>query len=141
MAASNSTNSVDSSLWFDSFSLILTDLENLTLSSDTSPSMVDMLKENLDWFLNTLNKFKPPSESSKMALNSAQVNVGLHKLIIKPQFKELALKLSSIAVMFFSIHKFSYLFCYNVEFLVPSQFGYFYFEFIFKLGTFFSGAA
>ena len=62
---------------------------------------VDKLKENHDWFLNTLNKFKPPSESSKMALNSAQVNVGLHNLIIKPQFKELALKLSSVAVMFF----------------------------------------
>ncbi|XP_057518162.1 uncharacterized protein LOC130799071 isoform X1 [Amaranthus tricolor] len=96
MAASNSTTSVDSSLWFDPFSLLLTDLENLTLSSDTSSS-VDKLKENHDWFLNTLNKFKPPSESSKMALNSAQVNVGLHNLIIKPQFKELALKLSSIA--------------------------------------------
>ncbi|KAL2937212.1 hypothetical protein RDABS01_020661, partial [Bienertia sinuspersici] len=93
--AATSTKSLDSSLWFDSFSLLLTELENLPLSSDLPPSLVEKLKESHAWFLNTLAQFKPPSESSKSALNSEQVNVGSHKLSIKPQFRDLALKLSS----------------------------------------------
>ncbi|XP_021775850.1 uncharacterized protein LOC110739698 isoform X1 [Chenopodium quinoa] len=94
--AATSTNSLDSSLWFDSFSLLLTDLENLSpSSSDLPPSLIEKLKQNHAWFLNTVTQFKPPSEASKSALNSEQVSVGSHKLSIKPQFKELALKLSS----------------------------------------------
>lgn len=95
IVAATSTKSLDSSLWFDSFSLLLTDLENLPPSSDLPPSLAEKLKENHAWFLNTVTQFKPPSEASKAALNSEQVSVGSHKLSIKPEFKDLALKLST----------------------------------------------
>lgn len=95
MAASDPTKSVDSSLWFDSFSLLLTDLENLPLSSDLPHTLFEKLKENRVWLLNTVTQFKPPSQTSKEVLNSQQVTVGSHKLSIKSQYKDLALKISS----------------------------------------------
>ncbi|KAH9623965.1 hypothetical protein KSS87_021079 [Heliosperma pusillum] len=107
MAASNGqiavtttkSTTVNSSLWFNSFSLLLTDLEQLSPSSDIPPSLEEKLKENHAWFLNTVNQFKPPSESSKNALNSEQIVVGSRKLSIKPQLKDLALKLSSTVLL------------------------------------------
>lgn len=93
------TKSVDASLWWDSFSLLLTDLENASPSSDLPPHLVKKLKDNHAWFLDTVSRFKPPNEKSKEALDSRQVSVGSHKLTVEPELKDAALKISSIVCL------------------------------------------
>lgn len=90
-----SPKSVDASLWWDPFSVLLTELENASLSSDLPPNLVKKLKDNHAWFVDTLSHFKPPNENSREALNSQQVKVGSHQLDIKPELKDKALKISS----------------------------------------------
>jgi len=53
------------------------------------------LEENHAWFVGTLSMFKPPSEKSKEALNSDLVKIKEHQLVIKPQLKDKALRISS----------------------------------------------
>ncbi|XP_055961923.1 uncharacterized protein LOC126683413 isoform X2 [Mercurialis annua] len=91
----NSTKSIDPSLWWDPFTSILTDLENAPLTSQLHPSIEKKLKENHGWFVDTVSLFKKPNAQSREALNSKQVKIGSHELIIKPQFKDKALQISS----------------------------------------------
>ncbi|GAV84710.1 DUF3414 domain-containing protein [Cephalotus follicularis] len=92
---SNST-SVDSSLWWDPFSSLLTELENASsLSTGLPPSLVKKLKDNHAWFVHTVSLFKRPNEKSKEALNSQQLKIGSHHLNIKPDVKDKALQISS----------------------------------------------
>ncbi|XP_062019836.1 uncharacterized protein LOC133736387 isoform X1 [Rosa rugosa] len=86
---------VDASLWWDPFSLLLTDLENAPLSDDLPPNLVKKLKANHAWFVDTVFLFKPPSEKSKAALDSQLVKIGSHQLDIKPELKDKALTISS----------------------------------------------
>jgi len=65
------------------------------------------LEENHAWFVGTLSMFKPPSEKSKEALNSDLVKIKEHQLVIKPQLKDKALRISSHLVSFFSTLQFS----------------------------------
>lgn len=59
------------------------------------------LKENHDWFVETVSRFKPPNEKSKEALMSSQkVKIGPHELTIKPDSREKALQVSSYLVSF-----------------------------------------
>ncbi|XP_050107711.1 uncharacterized protein LOC126586808 isoform X3 [Malus sylvestris] len=94
-----STKPVDASLWWDSFSLLLTELENASLSSDLPPILVKTLKDNHAWFVDTVSCFKPPNENSREALNSQQVEIWSHQLNIKPELKDKALKISSYLVI------------------------------------------
>ncbi|VVB09622.1 unnamed protein product [Arabis nemorensis] len=87
--------SVDPSLWWDPFDSLLTELENASLSDDLPQSIVKELEENHAWFVNTLSMFKPPSVKSKEALNSDLVKIKEHQLVIKPELKEKALRISS----------------------------------------------
>ncbi|KAK3028660.1 hypothetical protein RJ639_037840 [Escallonia herrerae] len=93
--ATPSAKSVDASLWWDSFSLLLTELENASLSSELPPSLVKKLNENHAWFLETVARFKPPNQTSRDALEARQVNVGSHQLTVQPEFRDKALKVSS----------------------------------------------
>lgn len=91
-----STKTVDSSLWWDPFVDLLTELETTSLSSDLSPKLAKKLEENRAWFVETVSRFKPPNEKSKDALNSQIVKLGdHHQLSIKPELKEQALKIST----------------------------------------------
>ncbi|XP_043708822.1 uncharacterized protein LOC122658035 isoform X2 [Telopea speciosissima] len=87
--------SVDESLWWDSFSLLLTDLENAPLSAEVPASLVKKLKNNHAWFLGSVSLFKPPNQTSRAALDSAQINVGSHRFIMQPELKDVALHASS----------------------------------------------
>ncbi|CAL1353161.1 unnamed protein product [Linum trigynum] len=89
--------SVDSSLWWDSFSSLLGELENASLSSDLPPQLAAKLKQNHGWFVETVSRFKPPNASSKEALNADKLKIGSHELSIKPQLKDKALRISSCA--------------------------------------------
>ncbi|KAJ1422124.1 hypothetical protein SESBI_13251 [Sesbania bispinosa] len=89
------TSSVDASLWWDSFTLLLTELENTSLSSDLPPNLAKKLKDNHGWFVDTLSRFKPPNKKSKEALNSKKLKIGSQELTIQPQLKDKALQISS----------------------------------------------
>ncbi|KAL0739663.1 hypothetical protein Bca4012_015873 [Brassica carinata] len=56
--------------------------------------MAEKLEENHAWFVNTLSMFKPPSGKSKDALDSDVVKIKEHRLVIKPDLKEKALRIS-----------------------------------------------
>ncbi|KAL8188648.1 hypothetical protein R6Q57_029668 [Mikania cordata] len=89
------TRSVDASLWWDSFTNLLTELENLSPSSELPIYLANKLKENHLWLLNSVSLFKSPNQKSREALDSQQVQIGSHQLTIQTKFKELALKISS----------------------------------------------
>nr|XP_043624466.1 uncharacterized protein LOC122596031 [Erigeron canadensis] len=89
------SKSVDASLWWDPFSDLLTQLENLPPSSQLPLSLENKLKDNHSWLLNSVSMFKPPNQKSKEALDSPQIQVGSHRLNIDTKFKELALQISS----------------------------------------------
>lgn len=56
------------------------------------------MKENRDWFVDTVSRFKLPNEKSKEALNSEVVKIGAHQLTIQSELKEKALRISSYLV-------------------------------------------
>jgi nuclear pore complex protein Nup188 len=56
------------------------------------------LKENRDWFVDTVSRFKSPNEKSKEALNSEVVKIGAHQLTIQSELKEKTLRISSYLV-------------------------------------------
>ncbi|MBA0743110.1 hypothetical protein Gogos_005828 [Gossypium gossypioides] len=90
------TKSVDHSLWWEPFSSLLTDLENASPSDDLPEPLAKKLKENHDWFVETVARFKSPNEKSKEALmSSEQIKIGPHELTVKPDFRDKALQVSS----------------------------------------------
>ncbi|XVE48907.1 hypothetical protein DITRI_Ditri01bG0039400 [Diplodiscus trichospermus] len=90
------TKSVDPSLWWESFSSLLTDLENASPSDDLPEPLAKKLKENHDWFVETVARFKPPNEKSKEALmSSQQLKIGSNELTVKPDFRDKSLLVSS----------------------------------------------
>ncbi|XP_016734366.1 uncharacterized protein [Gossypium hirsutum] len=90
------TTSVDRSLWWEPFSSLLTDLENASPSDDLPEPLAKKLKENHDWFVETVARFKSPNEKSKEALmSSEQIKIGPHELTVKPDFRDKALQVSS----------------------------------------------
>ena len=57
------------------------------------------MKENHDWFVETVARFKPPNAKSKEALMSSQkIKIGPHELTVKPDFRDKALQVSSYLV-------------------------------------------
>lgn len=58
------------------------------------------LEENHFWFVDTVSRFKPPNAKSKEALSSDKIKIGSHELIVKPQFREKALQVSSYLVSY-----------------------------------------
>ena len=143
---------VDSSLWFDSFTTILTDLENASLSSDLPPHLVTTysflplylffislqfeysfvlqakkLKDNHAWFVETVSLFKKPNANSREALNSEIVKIGSHEVTVKPELKVKALHISSYLVSFC----FVYLFYFYSEISIFC--GYFFLIFFLSL--------
>ncbi|KAL0422870.1 UNVERIFIED_CONTAM: hypothetical protein Slati_3309900 [Sesamum latifolium] len=94
--SSNSTRTVDASLWWEPFNAFLTDLESASGSSDLPQSLEKKLKDNHTWFLDTILQFKSPNQRSREALDSPRVKIGPHELNVQPELKDAALKISSI---------------------------------------------
>ncbi|XP_031493788.1 uncharacterized protein LOC116259924 isoform X2 [Nymphaea colorata] len=86
---------LDASLWWDSSSDLLNDLERLSSSdSNVAPSLANRLKINGRWLLETVALFKPPNPASKEALNATSVNLGSHNVVIRPELRNPAIKVS-----------------------------------------------
>lgn len=96
--APDAVKSLDASLWWDSFSHLLTELENFSPSSDLPPSLEKKLKDNHAWFLETVRLFKPPDQKSReaLALDTKLLKLGSHQLTVQPALRDAALKISSL---------------------------------------------
>ncbi|XP_058098868.1 uncharacterized protein LOC131243494 isoform X2 [Magnolia sinica] len=96
-----STKSVDESLWWDPFSILLNDLENAPLSpsSELPSSLANKLKRHHAWLLDSIALFKPPNQTSKSALDSSEIAIGSHRLVVKSKLKAVALEVSSCACL------------------------------------------
>ncbi|KAL5706010.1 hypothetical protein ACHQM5_024227 [Ranunculus cassubicifolius] len=81
--------SVESSLWWDSFSELLSWLESKNPNPNES-----RLKKNHTWFLETVSEFKRPNRSSRSALDSNQILIDSHRLTLHPNLKQIALQIS-----------------------------------------------
>ncbi|ERN13437.1 hypothetical protein AMTR_s00041p00195800 [Amborella trichopoda] len=91
------SKTLDSSLWWDSFVSLLTELENLSPpASHPPPSLTKKLEDNKGWLLNTLAFFKPPSVESRSALDSPSIALGSHRVVINTKLTEVALRVGSL---------------------------------------------
>ncbi|KAH0451385.1 hypothetical protein IEQ34_018684 [Dendrobium chrysotoxum] len=97
-AATTSTTSkrLDESLWWESFVVLLEELDSAPTLSDLDENMVNKFKRNHAWFLDSVSRFKPPNELSRRALDSNEISLGLHSLVIEPKLKEAALRASKV---------------------------------------------
>ncbi|KAL3701186.1 hypothetical protein R1sor_019208 [Riccia sorocarpa] len=100
---------VDADLWWDSHTQLFQLLDK-SISGDeskylaqyaatqrlgTESILAEKLHNSHRWLLELFKCFRPPSQSSKSALNSRRVAVGVHTLEIKPKIKEMALQVST----------------------------------------------
>ncbi|XP_020260505.1 uncharacterized protein LOC109836876 isoform X2 [Asparagus officinalis] len=92
-AASSMT--IDESLWWDSFVSLFEELDAVPLPSDFPDHLVKKVKSNRGWFLDSVTRFRSPNQASKLALDSPKVSIGSLKLVVKPELKEAALRVSS----------------------------------------------
>lgn len=58
----------------------------------------ERIKGHHAWLRGAVSVFGKPSEASRSALDAAEVAVGEHRLVIKPELKEAALRLSKCLV-------------------------------------------
>ncbi|XP_073009852.1 uncharacterized protein [Typha latifolia] len=84
---------VDDSLWWDSFVLLFEELDRVPLSDDLPDHLVKVLRSNHPWFLDSVSRFKPPDEASRLALESTDIIVGSNRLGIRSEIKEAALRI------------------------------------------------
>ncbi|VFQ67820.1 unnamed protein product [Cuscuta campestris] len=89
-------SAVEASLWWDSFSTLLTELENVPFSSDITSSLERKLKDNHAWLLDTNSLFKSPNQKSRDALDGSVLKIDSRQIKIRPELKETALQISSI---------------------------------------------
>lgn len=59
---------------------------------------VDKLDRHGAWLLKSVTMFKSPNQASRLALEGGVVGLGLKRIEVRPELKELALELSRIAV-------------------------------------------
>ncbi|KAL9691487.1 hypothetical protein QQ045_011911 [Rhodiola kirilowii] len=94
--AETNSKTVDSTLWWDSFATLLSELENVPVTEDLPPKLLEKVKDNHEWLLDTVTRFKPPSQSSKEALKAQKVKIGSHELKVQPELRDMALQISEL---------------------------------------------
>lgn len=95
---------VDESLWWDdSFVYLLNDLETIYSAAPPNTDAVNVLmqtlRENHGWLLNSLAFFKPPNSNSRSAVNCPRIIIGKHSIEIKSDLRVMALQLSSFLAL------------------------------------------
>ncbi|RRT70883.1 hypothetical protein BHE74_00005347 [Ensete ventricosum] len=89
---------VDESLWWDSFVALFDELDKVPPSEKLPDHLAEKLRRNHAWFLNSVTRFKPPDQTSRLALDSHEIAVGSHRLLVKPELKNVALRFSELVV-------------------------------------------
>ncbi|XP_074569458.1 uncharacterized protein LOC141826101 [Curcuma longa] len=93
-SAAASPKHVDESLWWDSFVGLFGELDKVPPSKDPPDHLVENLKRHRAWFLNSIAYFKPPDQTSRLALDSPELAVGSHRLLVKSELRKDALRVS-----------------------------------------------
>ncbi|XP_008788374.2 uncharacterized protein LOC103706141 isoform X1 [Phoenix dactylifera] len=89
-----SSKPLDESLWWDSFVHLFEEIDSAPLSDDLPDHLVKKIKNNRAWFLKSVTRFRPPAEASRLALDSSEITIGSHHLLIKPEHREAAFRVS-----------------------------------------------
>lgn len=123
-SAAASPKHVDESLWWDSFVGLFGELDKVPPSKDPPDHLVvicippaffsariskyrtydlgflqvENLKRHRAWFLNSIAYFKPPDQTSRLALDSPELAVGSHRLLVKSELRKDALRVSEYMV-------------------------------------------
>ncbi|KAL6545953.1 hypothetical protein OROGR_009827 [Orobanche gracilis] len=92
----NTAKTADAELWWEPFSVFLSELENASVSSEISPSLAKKLKDNHTWLLDAVVRFRSPNQRSREALDSTCIKIGPRELNVQPDLKNAALKISPI---------------------------------------------
>ncbi|XP_020581606.1 uncharacterized protein LOC110025457, partial [Phalaenopsis equestris] len=95
-ATSMGSKRLDDSLWWESFVVLLEELESALSFSELDDNLANKLKRNHAWFLDSVSRFKAPNEASRRALDSNELLLGVHSLVIKPKLREAALRASKL---------------------------------------------
>ncbi|KAJ8512137.1 hypothetical protein OPV22_002571 [Ensete ventricosum] len=90
---------VDESLWWDSFVALFDELDKVPPSEKLPDHLAEKLRRNHAWFLNSVTRFKPPDQTSRLALDSHEIAVGSHRLLVKPELKNVALRFSELVCL------------------------------------------
>ncbi|URE33861.1 mRNA transport [Musa troglodytarum] len=90
---------VDESLWWDSFVALFDELDKVPPSEKLPDHLAEKLRRNHAWFVNSVARFKPPDRTSRLALDSHEIAVGSHRLLVKPELKNAALRFSELVCL------------------------------------------
>ncbi|XP_062200605.1 uncharacterized protein LOC133903312 isoform X2 [Phragmites australis] len=93
-AGGGTTNSVSASLWWDSFVVLADDLDRAAASPSVPGVLAKRIKSHHAWLRGSVSMFGKPNEASRSALGAGEIAVGEHRLTIKPELKEAALRAS-----------------------------------------------
>ncbi|KAJ4780327.1 Nucleoporin NUP188 [Rhynchospora pubera] len=91
-----SPKSAPESLWWDPFVALFDELDRAPLSDNLPNHLVEKIKTNHRWFVESVSGFKPPNEASKKLVESDELLVGSHNLSIMAELRETALKVSQL---------------------------------------------
>ncbi|XP_062205788.1 uncharacterized protein LOC133907725 isoform X2 [Phragmites australis] len=95
MASGGGTiKSVSASLWWDSFVALSDDLDRAAATTSVPDALAKRIKGHRAWLRGSLSMFGKPNEASRSALDACEVSVGEHRIAIKPELKEAALRAS-----------------------------------------------
>ncbi|XP_048540938.1 uncharacterized protein LOC125520147 [Triticum urartu] len=91
-----STKTVSASLWWDPFVALCDDLDRAAASPSAavSDALAERIKGHHAWLRGAVSMFGKPNGASRSALDAGQVAVGEHRLVVKPDLKEAALRAS-----------------------------------------------
>ncbi|XP_051206671.1 uncharacterized protein [Lolium perenne] len=90
------TKTVPAALWWDPFVALSDDLDRAAASPSAaiSDALAERIKRHHAWLRGSVSMFGKPNDASRTALDATQVAVGEHRLAVKPDLKEAALRLS-----------------------------------------------
>ncbi|OEL33301.1 hypothetical protein BAE44_0005676 [Dichanthelium oligosanthes] len=102
-AAAATSKTVSASLWWDSFVVLSDDLDRAAAGPSVPDALAKRIKSHHAWLRGSVSMFGKPKEVSRSALDAGEVAVGEHRLAVKPELKEAALRASKCLVNLLSV--------------------------------------
>ncbi|XP_004983372.1 uncharacterized protein LOC101761606 isoform X2 [Setaria italica] len=93
-ATGGTSKTVSASLWWDSFVVLSDDLDRAAAGPSVPDALAKRIKSHHAWLLRSVSMFGKPNEASRSALDASEVAVGEHRLAVKPELMEAALRVS-----------------------------------------------
>ncbi|KAJ1262529.1 hypothetical protein BS78_09G115200 [Paspalum vaginatum] len=92
--AVGTSKTVSASLWWDSFVALSDDLDRASAGHSVPDALAKRIKTHHAWLRGSLSMFGKPNDSSRKVLDAGEVVVGEHRLTVKQELKEAALRAS-----------------------------------------------